>query len=332
MMLRVPIPSWASAAQNGPVLVACQKCGAVNEHHAAACSFCESPIASASHRADDPLEPVAVSAVPRPVAVPSSQPEWRREVAHRLEAYRSRRRRLLPDDSQSALPFSAALSAEPAAEDALEHSGSSPAPRAVSRPRRPERVEIAVLQPEFDFSTAEDAHLHPQQAQSGLIPVADLSERFRAGMLDTAFLLLAYLAFLVLFGSLGGQFSFGRADTVVYLVTFALFYAQYFALFTVFGGATPGMRLRGLEVISFDGSAPGPAQLLWRSFGYLVSAGTLLLGFLWALWDDDHLTWQDRISQTYIARTAAIAGVYGEGHPTTEDPARHLSSGTLSQH
>jgi hypothetical protein len=29
-----------------------------------------------------------------------------------------------------------------------------------------------------------------------------------------------------------------------------------------------------------------------------------MLGFLWALWDEDRFTWQDRISQTYI--TAAM--------------------------
>jgi uncharacterized RDD family membrane protein YckC len=55
-----------------------------------------------------------------------------------------------------------------------------------------------------------------------------------------------------------------------------------------------------LHVVSFDGSEPTSQQLLWRSFGYLASAGTVALGFFWALWDEDHLTWQDRISQTYV--------------------------------
>jgi uncharacterized RDD family membrane protein YckC len=50
-----------------------------------------------------------------------------------------------------------------------------------------------------------------------------------------------------------------------------------------------------------DGTFPETRQLLWRSFGYLLSGATLLLGFLWALWDEDRMTWHDRISQTYIA-------------------------------
>jgi len=37
-----------------------------------------------------------------------------------------------------------------------------------------------------------------------------------------------------------------------------------------------------------------------RAAGYLLSAGTLFLGFLWALWDEDGLTWHDRLSRTYL--------------------------------
>lgn len=48
------------------------------------------------------------------------------------------------------------------------------------------------------------------------------------------------------------------------------------------------------------GSIPASGQMVERSFGYLLSAGACFLGFLWALWDEDHLCWQDRISQTYL--------------------------------
>jgi len=35
--------------------------------------------------------------------------------------------------------------------------------------------------------------------------------------------------------------------------------------------------------------------------GYVLSAGTLFLGFLWVLWDEDALSWHDRLSRTYLA-------------------------------
>jgi uncharacterized RDD family membrane protein YckC len=119
-------------------------------------------------------------------------------------------------------------------------------------------------------------------------------------MLDIALLLFSYGGMLALFWALGGRIGFNRLDVVVTCATLVLFYAQYFALFTIFGGSTPGMMLCRLRVLSFDGSMPTSRQMVWRSFGYLVSAGTCFLGFLWALWDEDHLCWQDRISRTYL--------------------------------
>jgi len=50
--------------------------------------------------------------------------------------------------------------------------------------------------------------------------------------------------------------------------------------------------------------------LIWRSIGYQISGGTAFLGYLWALWDEDKLTWHDRISQTYI--TPAESGHLAE--------------------
>ena len=232
--------------------------------------------------------------------------DWRREVAHRLESYRARRRRLRPDDAQAALPFSHGADAEDEAAlaDASASSDLAAAGERVGRVSPMERVEIAVTQPDPDLSGDADRPVGSRYRGSAapLLPVAELSERGRAGLFDAAFLLLAYGGFLAIFSSLGGHLSFGKFDAAVYAATLVLFYAQYFALFTVLGGATPGMLLRGLRVVSFDGAAPSPRQMLWRSFGYLVSAGTALLGFLWALWDEDHLTWQDRISQTYLTR------------------------------
>jgi uncharacterized RDD family membrane protein YckC len=54
------------------------------------------------------------------------------------------------------------------------------------------------------------------------------------------------------------------------------------------------------------GDRPSPRQLLLRSLGYVLSAGTFLLGFVWACWDEDHLTWHDRISRTYLTSADAM--------------------------
>jgi uncharacterized RDD family membrane protein YckC len=294
-----------SAAQNGPVIRICPNCGALLLENAPQCSFCDTPLAES----DENPQGVTVGVSANSEA---EEPEWRREVSRRLEEYRARRRRLHPDDSQSGLPFMEESDPE-------EEFRERPRQRPVQRGRHPERVDICI-QPELDFSNAPDDRAHPQTA---LVPVADLAERRRAGTLDVFFLALTYAGFLGLFRSLGGHFTVEKVDAIVYLIALYLLYAQYFFLFTTFAGATPGMQLCGLTIVRLDGRLPDTRQLLWRSFGYLLSGTTLMLGFLWALWDEDRFTWQDRISQTYITAAPPVfdspplevpAGRHGYAH------------------
>jgi uncharacterized RDD family membrane protein YckC len=270
------------------VIRICPKCGALLLEDAPKCSFCDVPL-SDENSTD---EPVAVGV---PAAAEGEEPEWRREVVRRLEEYRARRRRHGADDSQSGLPFY---------EEHLvdEDTAEGPRQRFLPRARRTERVEICI-QPELNFSSAADNRARPQTA---LVPVATLAERRMAGLLDGIFLGLTYAGFLALFRSLGGQIQFQKVDALVYFATFYLLYAQYFFLFTALAGSTPGMQLRGLTVVRLDGHLPDTRQLLWRSFGYLLSGATLMMGYLWTLWDEDRFTWQDRISQTYITAAPPI--------------------------
>jgi uncharacterized RDD family membrane protein YckC len=209
-----------------------------------------------------------------------------------MEVYRARRSHSGPDRLQSALPFVEEERAEESVATAV-------APRTIARLRPAERVEIHVAQPEFNFSVVDNFTV---QSETSANPVAELAIRRWAGALDLAFLVGVFAGFLELFRSMGGQIGWMRVDLAVYAAAFFLIYALYFSLFTVFSGATPGMQLLGLSAVGPDGEFPETRQLFWRSFGYVLSGGTLMLGFLWALWDEDHLTWQDRISRTYVTR------------------------------
>jgi len=246
------------------------------------------------------------------------EPDWQSEVHTRLAAYKMRRRTLRQPEGQTALPFASAsiAAAEPEivvpAVDWLPPSPAAQSPAARARTNHyasHTRVEIAAEQPHLDWLGAarQPAARTGALESSGtqlLRPVASLAERRLAALLDAAFLLFTFGGILALFCALGGRFTLTRLDAAVTVATLGVFYAQYFMLFTVFGGSTPGMMLRGLRVVAFDGDTPTPRQMLWRSFGYLISAGTFMLGYLWALWDEDHLCWQDRISQTYLTPLA----------------------------
>jgi uncharacterized RDD family membrane protein YckC len=166
-----------------------------------------------------------------------------------------------------------------------------------------------------------DEHVQVKEGHSkhyGLYPVASLEDRRIAALIDGACLLFAYGGFLALFSSLGGQFTLSKLSAAVYVASCAIVYLQYFALFTVFGSTTPGMMFRGLQVASFSGAPPSPRQLLLRSVGYVLSAAAFFTGFLWSWWDEDTLTWHDRISRTYLSSPAKRAHMHtpsvAQGH------------------
>lgn len=296
---RIRLAEW-SAAQNGVVLQTCLQCGAVNDERAELCCFCDSRLGSSERANASPSSP-EIHLTRGNLAV-DPEPDWRDEVSSRLEAFRARRRSLRNPEGQTALPFGSEPPAPPVSLAAGSERAGSPFANATGAASRPqpqfERLEISITP---SLLGQLDTALGPNKAgKHQLYPVASLPDRRRAAFLDLALLLFTFGAIVALFLALGGHFTFNRLDAAVTLATFALFFAQYMTLFTIFGGSTPGMMLRGLRVVSFDGTLPTPQQLVWRSIGYLVSAGTFCLGFLWSLWDEDHLCWQDRISQTYL--------------------------------
>jgi uncharacterized RDD family membrane protein YckC len=311
----------ASAAQNAPVTKLCSQCGAVLPSSVRACNFCDSAFPrgfpeSELEGASRPRENSGLRAdSSRGEATLNNDqdPAWRSELGERLVAYRARRGNVAPAEAaQSRLPFG-----EPEEQPRSRHAVGVAEPEpstnddfsftiAIGRysppnEKRDGRMMIDVSEPPSPDSGVEIEADKEQYQRYGLYPVASLEERRLAAAIDGACLLFAYGGFLALFGSLGGQFTLSKLSAEVYATTLAIVYLQYFALFTVFGGTTPGMMFRGLQVASFSGEQPTPRQMLLRSVGYTISAGTCFLGFLWAVWDEDALTWHDRISHTYLS-------------------------------
>jgi uncharacterized RDD family membrane protein YckC len=269
-------------------------------------------------------------------------------LGERLQAYRARRGQSMPAPTQSRLPFAEAETprrslAVGAASSARAATGvaTAVAPEPIASPeptlepprenlredefsftiaigrytaplseRRDGRMEIDVSVPpgsEVDEdSDTEFGKVH----HYGLYPVASLDDRRYAAIIDIVCLLVAYGGFMALFSSLGGQFTLSKLSAAVYGATFAVVYLQYFALFTIFGGTTPGMMFRGLQVATFSGAPPAPRQYLLRSLGYVLSAAACFAGFAWAWWDEDRLTWHDRISRTYLSSPATRAAFH----------------------
>jgi uncharacterized RDD family membrane protein YckC len=268
-------------------------------------------------------------------------------LANRLEAYRLRRRKVSPNAAQAQLPFSEPVVAKRANAVAANRAPTVPVAelptpaareaqamlpqssfesgdddfaftiaigRIASKPHTADaRMMIDVSNSSDADASGEEAGELTERAHAGLYPVASLKDRQLAGIIDAAFLLFAFGGFVALFGSLGGQLTLSKMSAAVYVAALSVVYFQYFALFTVFGATTPGMMFRGLQVMSFTGDVPTPRQMLLRSAGYMLSATICFIGFLWALWDEDQLTWHDRLSKTYLSSAQTYAEVESHG-------------------
>ncbi len=73
----------------------------------------------------------------------------------------------------------------------------------------------------------------------------------------------------------------------------------YQLLFFTFSESTPGMRLTRIAFCTFADGNPTRRAMRLRMLALVLSTVTLGLGHLWALLDEDGLTWQDLISRMY---------------------------------
>jgi uncharacterized RDD family membrane protein YckC len=92
-----------------------------------------------------------------------------------------------------------------------------------------------------------------------------------------------------------------------YLLVAALpvaFWAVYEYLFLVHCAATPGMRVTRLTLASFDSEPINRRLRRARALAWMLSAFPLGLGIIWALLDEDTLSWHDRITRTYLVAPA----------------------------
>lgn len=165
-----------------------------------------------------------------------------------------------------------------------------PAPGAV-RPRKIARMEpIRLEQPGLQ-----------QQDTEPILVAAPLGPRLMAGVLDAAMLLLCAGIFVVIFLLVGGRLHLRPLTLAIAGLAAAIVTACYFGVFTAFTYSTPGQHAMGLTVRNLNGGdAPNFSRAMLRGLGYVLSASSLMLGFVWAFMDSDELTWQDHISGTFL--------------------------------
>ena len=173
-------------------------------------------------------------------------------------------------------------------------------PAGVSPGEIPLEEDRVLQRPLLDVPLATDGEPFPEKRALLPAPVAGLDRRFVAGIIDGAVLGLGCALFATIFWLAAGGVSDTLLNWIMGISLLAVFTAAYFVTFTALSDGTPGLISQGLEVRNLNGEALTRRQALWRGLGYLVSAGSFLLGFAWALVDEERLTWHDRISDTFV--------------------------------
>jgi uncharacterized RDD family membrane protein YckC len=98
---------------------------------------------------------------------------------------------------------------------------------------------------------------------------------------------------------MGGRIVLSHKTAPGYILAAATMVLLYYLCWCLARRDTPGMRCFHLRLLNFDGYPPSPRQRTIRLLAACLSILALGLGLLWALVDQEYLTWHDHISRTH---------------------------------
>ena len=134
------------------------------------------------------------------------------------------------------------------------------------------------------------------------VQLAPIGHRLMAALVDGAIITALFLGSAVAAVAAIATLPAARIMEICAAAAFLLIAMVYQTLFLTLADATPGMRFAGISLCTFDGQIPTPAQLRSRLGALLLSVVPVGLGLAWALFDEDHLCWHDRLSRTYLRK------------------------------
>lgn len=129
---------------------------------------------------------------------------------------------------------------------------------------------------------------------------APFGRRMMATMVDTAIILGLTCGAVTLLASKLDSLPGKHASEICGVLLVLGLAALYEWFFLTFAKVTPGMRYAQLSLCTFDEEIPTREQVKGRLKSMLVSVLPLGLGMIWSIFDDDQMSWHDRLSKTYL--------------------------------
>lgn len=150
------------------------------------------------------------------------------------------------------------------------------------------------------------ADLPAAKSETGLatapLPVAPAGLRLMGAVVDGSMILAGFVSLGFLVAHTFPHPPAGKPAELLAAAALALIgFLFYYVFYKVLAG-TPGMKYARIGLCTFDGSSPTREQLRRRLTAMLLSVLPLGLGLVWSLFDEDHLSWHDRFSQTYLRK------------------------------
>jgi uncharacterized RDD family membrane protein YckC len=186
---------------------------------------------------------------------------------------------------------------ETIAPNVLEPPVRKPAP---TKPRtRPRRVIPGQQSLEFAPAAGSGRYSLPEGGIYCDAPVAIAAHRSMAAVMDASMIVIALGVFGVIYYVAAGA-PVINAKTIPLLAAISAVVALFYKLlWCMANGDSPGMKWSRLTLVNFDGQKPTRTQRMQRLASGVLSLCAAGLGLLWALVDEDTLTWHDHISRTF---------------------------------
>jgi uncharacterized RDD family membrane protein YckC len=156
---------------------------------------------------------------------------------------------------------------------------------------------------ELDAHPVAERRAEPEPAHAAQqIKLAPFGWRLMAMAVDGCLILAGFFAAAMMLASRLEQPLTPRGAEMFVACGLVLAGFLYNALFLALGVCTPGMRYAGIALSTFEDEVPTRAQLCRRLGAMVLSLAPVGLGLVWSVFDEDHLSWHDRMSQTYLRR------------------------------
>lgn len=84
------------------------------------------------------------------------------------------------------------------------------------------------------------------------------------------------------------------------IIFYELLDYNYYTLFWLFGGQTPGKRLMKTRLIKVDGSNFTYKDAFIRYWTWMIGVALLGIGYFWIAWHKDKQGWNDIMAKTYV--------------------------------